>query len=209
MLKKSFYSIFVLMFLVGAYTVSSVSVAYASDDERTLTLPAPDKKGGMPLMQAIEARRSIRSLSTDKLSDQELSNLLWATYGVSHESGKRTIPTARNQQKMKLYVGMNGFLWIYDAVTHAIHKISPADLSDISKGSVLLIMADESGDEKADLYGSLHAGSAYQNAGLYCASAGLGNVVHIGGADKIQEMLAPFLPSKYTVRILQSVGKVK
>ncbi len=205
--KKMFYTTLVMFFLAFAGIFTSQS--YATEDERTLTLPAPDKKGGMPLMQAIAQRKSSRSLSDAALSNQELSNMLWAAYGVSRDDGKRTIPTARNQQKMNLYVGMKGHIWIYDAAQHALHKITPADLGGIMKGSVLLIMADESGDAKTTLYGSLHAGSSYQNVGLYCASVGLGNVVHIGGADKVQEMLAPYLPSKYTVRILQSVGKVK
>lgn len=31
--------------------------------------------------------------------------------------------------------------------------------------------------EKPNKYAGMHAGSAYQNVGLYCASAGLNNVV--------------------------------
>ncbi len=205
--KKLYYTVFVFLFVAfGLITNAPVN---AQEDERTLTLKAPDKKGGMPLMQALAQRKSSRNFSDTPLSDQELSNLIWAAYGINRDDGKRTIPTARNQQKMNLYVGFKDHVWIYDPQNHALQKMGPADLKGIMKGSVLLIMAEEGGDEKSNHYGNLHAGSIYQNVGLYCASAGLGNLVHINGADKVQEIIAPFLPSKYTVRILQSVGKIK
>ena len=41
-------------------------------------LPAPAKEGGMPLMQALALRRSTRAISTKKLPEQVLSDLLWA-----------------------------------------------------------------------------------------------------------------------------------
>ena len=54
------------------------SAGSAADGAR-MDLPAPDKKGGMPLMQALAERRSTKSGYTGApLSAQELSNLLWA-----------------------------------------------------------------------------------------------------------------------------------
>ena len=55
-------------------------------------------------MEAIAARRSGRTFDTKMLSDQVLADLLWATWGISSEDGKRVVPTARNRQDIDLYV---------------------------------------------------------------------------------------------------------
>ncbi len=183
------------------------SYANEESDERSITLPAPDKKGGMPLMQALAERKSTRTLGNTPLSDQELSNMLWAAFGMNRD-GKRTVPTAHNKQNVAIYVYMKGFIWIYDAESNAVHKLVETDLAGAGKGAATLIITAE-GDAKTDAYGNMHAGSIYQDVGLYCASAGLGNVVHASGVDKVQEILAPYLPTAYTVRILQSVGQMK
>ncbi len=197
---------FVFMALFCATPTSGFS--NEAEDVRTIELPAPDKTGGMPLMKALAERQSTRSLSDVALSEQETSDILWAAFGMNRKDGKRTIPTARNKQNVALYAYTQGHIWIYDAEANAMHKLIPVDLADVSKGSLMLIYTAE-GDAKTDAYGNMHAGSMYQNVGLYCASAGLGNVVHRSGGDKVQEALAPYLPSAYTVRILQSVGKMK
>ena len=71
----------------------------SSADGARMDLPAPDKKGGMPLMQALAERHSSKSGYTGApLSAQELSNLLWATWGVNRPDGRRTAPSAMNRQ---------------------------------------------------------------------------------------------------------------
>ncbi len=197
-----------LMFLAfGALSLPSQALATEESDERSISLPAPDTKGGAPLMQALAARKSTRSLGTATLSEQDLSNLLWAAFGLNRED-KRTIPTAKNKQNVSMYVYMKGHIWIYDAQSNAVHKLIESDLAGVSKGALTLIITAE-GDAKTDAYGNMHAGSIYQNVGLYCASAGLGNLVHATGSDKVQEIIAPYLPTAFTVRVLQSVGQIK
>jgi hypothetical protein len=50
----------------------------------------------------------------------------------------------------------------------------------------------------------MHLGSLYQNAGLYCASAGLANVVKANGKDALKGKLP--LPKNYEVFIIHSIG---
>ncbi|GAG37474.1 unnamed protein product, partial [marine sediment metagenome] len=75
-------------------------VAFAEQDEdqpQAVTLLKPTTQGGMPLMQALNARQSSRKFSDRKLPDQVLSDLLWAAWGVNRpDSGKRTAPSAMN-----------------------------------------------------------------------------------------------------------------
>ena len=68
---------------------------------------------------------------------------------------------------------------------------------------LFLIYAAPDDDEAA----GLHIGSLYQNAGLYCASAQLGSVVKLTGADEADDLLA--LPNGYEVLIVQPVGHPK
>ena len=53
-----------------------------------IALPAPDKTGGMPLMEALSKRATARSFDTASITPQELSDLLWASFGVNRPDGK-------------------------------------------------------------------------------------------------------------------------
>ncbi len=205
---KKFLTMCCLCMAFSSFSLPAQSIANEQSDERSISLPAPDTKGNVTLMQALAERKSTRSLGEEELSQQEISNILWAAFGTNRKDGKRTMPTAHNKQNVALYVFMKGFIWIYDAESNAIHKLIETDLAGASKGAMTLIITAE-GDAKTDYYGNMHTGSLYQNVGLYCATAGLGNLVHASGVDKAQEIIAPYLPSAYTVRILQSIGKIK
>ena len=69
-----------------------------------IRLPAPQKKGGMSLMEALNSRKTIRKYQDKELSLQQISNLLWAACGVNRPDGKRTAPTAVNAQEITLFV---------------------------------------------------------------------------------------------------------
>ena len=92
-------------------------------------LPAPQTTGGMPLMQALKARHSTREFSSRKLPLQELSNLLWAAFGVNRPaSGKRTAPSAMNWQETDIYVATADGLYVYDA---GGNKLDPVLAEDV------------------------------------------------------------------------------
>ena len=65
-----------LIFLFG----NSLFLTISSQD---ISLPAPDRTGGKPLMQALNERQSIRTFTKDSLTQQQLSDLLWAGWGIS------------------------------------------------------------------------------------------------------------------------------
>lgn len=73
-------------------------------------LPAPVVAGGKPLMETIGERKTIREFKAQNVDDQTLSEILWVAFGISHD-GKRTIPTAMNQQNLKVYVVRNDGAW--------------------------------------------------------------------------------------------------
>ena len=88
-----------------------------------IKLPAPVKSGGKPLMTALSQRVSSRSFSKKELSLQQISNLLWAAFGINRPDGKRTAPTARNSQEFDIYVAMKKGLYVYDPKANSLMLI--------------------------------------------------------------------------------------
>lgn len=162
-------------------------------------LPPAQTTGGMPLMEALAQRKSTRHFDTRPVDRQTLANLLWATYGVNRPDGRRTVPTARNQQRLALYVAMADGIWKYEG-DHSLTRVSNADMRAPMGGGTLLLIYAAPEERWADM----HVGSMYQNAGLFCASAGLGNVVRAQGVPPLDGVLP--LPEGYTVHMVQAVG---
>ena len=81
-----------------------------------IQLPEPRTTGGMPLMDAIKARHSTRKYSTTPISLQELSDVLWAAFGLTreyagtgiHTTGSHAAPAAHNWQEVDLLRGHEG-----------------------------------------------------------------------------------------------------
>lgn len=202
-MKKSlilpFFCICFAIISIVVFPVNNSSAA-ANTDKITV-LPEPDKTGGKTLMESLSLRKSDRSIDSRALSQQELSNLLWATWGANRSDGKRTAPTARNSQKVEVYAVLESGVWLYDGIKNELKLALDKDARNkYSPAGVTLLYAVPSNDS----YGLMHAGSLYQNAGLYCASAGLANVVKASGKDALKGELK--LPSGYEIVIIQSIG---
>ncbi|MDR2891780.1 MAG: nitroreductase family protein [Deltaproteobacteria bacterium] len=164
-------------------------------------LPAPDKSGGVPLMQALAERQSNRSFNDAKLiDDQTLSNLLWATWGVNRPNGKHTAPTGRDRQKLAVYAALPDGIWFYNAKEHSLELVVAGDRRE-DLGDAPLVLLYSAGDSE---WGPMEIGALYQNAGLFCASAGLSNVVKAQHLSDAREILP--LPKGYSIIITQSVG---
>lgn len=64
------------------------------DTATSISLPPPEKHGGLPLMEALAKRQSSRDFAPDPLPMQLLSSLLWAAYGMNRTDDGRTSPSA-------------------------------------------------------------------------------------------------------------------
>lgn len=181
-----------------------VNAASVDTDAPRMELPAPDKTGGMPLMQAFAQRHSTKKgYSGAPLPAQQLSDLLWATWGVNREDGRRTAPSALNRQEVQVFVALENGVWRYEPA-HALVKVLDGDWrSKLGGGSLVLLFAAPTENK----WSGMHVGSLYQNAGLFCASAGLGNYVHASNASALDGKLP--LPEGWSVLIAQTVGIVQ
>ncbi len=174
-------------------------------------LPAPERTGGMPLMDALNKRQSIRSFQNKDLSIQQLSNLLWAANGFNRDD-KRTAPTANNRQELELYVTTQKALYFYDARNHLLREVKKGDFRGatgaqdfVSKVALNLIFVVDMQKASGREYAFTGCGFVSQNIYLYCASEGLGSVVRgMFDKDKLHALLG--LEATQEVLLTQSVG---
>jgi len=169
----------------------------------SMELPAPSKTGGMPLMQALAERHSTKKgFNGAALTPQQLSDLLWATWGVNRSDGRHTAPTAMNRQDVRVYVALENGVWLYDAAQTLTKALDGDWRGKMGGGSLTLLYAAPT----ANPWAPMHVGSLYQNAGLFCASAGLGSYVHASGLQALAGKLP--LPEGWRVYIVQTVGSL-
>lgn len=193
--------------LLSSLFLSVLFVAQNVYALETKQLPAPRTDGGKPLMEALKERKTSRSFSDRPLEEQVLSDMLWAAFGINRPAeGKRTAPTALNKQNIDIYVLDAAGVWRYDAKTNTLAAVMQKDLRPVmdsqpfaAKAPVTLLYIAEN-----DVTSGMHAGSLYQNVGLFCASAGLNNVVRRMDKDKLTQALS--LPAGKEVIVSQSVG---
>ena len=203
---------------VGVLMMSMMGTGLAQDTG-AIKLPPPETAGGMPLMQALQARHSARAFGSQPLPPQVLSNLLWAANGVSRpDTGQRTAPSAHDWREIDVYVTTADGAYRYDPPTHTMMRVAAGDLRPrtgvqdfVETAAVNLVyvadldrMSGASAEDKA-FYSAADAGFIAQNVYLYCASAGLAVVVR-GLLDR--EVLGAALGLKKHQRIIlaQSVG---
>ena len=194
-------AVFTMSILTG---ITSISQAAES-----MELPAPDKKGGIPLMQAIDTRESSRDFSAEALDEQTLSEILWAASGINAK-GTLTIPTSRNSQNLKIYALTATGTWLYNPQKHQLELVFKDDIRAIfaKQGYVKdapLTLVYVGSDKNTS---PLHAGSSYQNVGLYAASKKLGAVVR-GFYDEDTAKKAMKLKGDDFIIISQTIGKIK
>ena len=195
-MNKNIFAVLALSILINNAPASAAE---------TQKLPAP-LISGKPLMETLAARRTEREFSPREIDAQTLSEILWSAWGISH-GDKRTVPTSQNKQNLKVYVAKADGTWLYNAKDNRLKQISPQDLrpllakQDFVKTAPLTLIFAGSDSKNTPM----HAGSAYQNVGLYCASKGLSNVVR-GYLDREAVEQALKLPPEEKVVITQTIG---
>lgn len=159
--------------------------------ETAIQLNKPDFSNDATLMNALLERQTNRSFSSQELSWQQLSDILWAANGVNRpDNGKRTAPSARNAQEIDIYAFTASGVFFYDAENHQLKRISDKDSrqmvydrGDFHKAPLILVYVGnfdkmQGFDEDArNFYSATDVGFVSQNVYLYCATQGLSTVV--------------------------------
>ena len=176
-------------------------------------LPAPQTTGGMPLMQAMQERKSMRDIDpASTVTRQDLSNMLWAAWGITHE-GKRTIATAMNRQELVLYVITATEISRYSAEDNTLTVVNTGDFRDIQArqdwaktAPVNIALVVNTDKQKKDEFQNYTAGAASHAIYLYCASAGLKTTVR-AMLDNEEVEKAMKLGENERLLYIQTVGR--
>ena len=191
------------------------------DSAETIALPPPDKRGGLPLMEALARRRSSREFAPDALPLPLLSSLLWAAYGSNRADGGRTAPSALNAQEINVFVALPSGAYRFDASAHALRLVAAKDLRRVTGYQDfvdeapldLVYVADHArmgmvpvGQRES--YASAAAGAIAQNVYLFAASSGLATVIR-AWIDRAAIADALGLTHDQQVLLSQTVGYPK
>ena len=152
------------------------------------TLPQPDMNINVSITEAMQKRRSYRDYQADKpISDQQISNLLWAACGINNpERGLLTIPTATNAQDIKAYLCTEKGVSLYNPKANTLTEVTKKDIRPIlcerqtamAVAPVFILLVSDLSKFRgnAEHYGAMDAGYASQNICLMCAALGLKTV---------------------------------
>lgn len=190
--------------------IISLMVSFSINAE---VLPEPQTTGGKPLMQVMNERKSSRDYQENQMvTKQDLSNMLWAAWGITHD-GKRTIATAMNRQELVLYVVTPTEVSRYNPEANTLTVVNTGDFRKYSTMQDfaaiapinIVLVVDTSKQSKPEFQGYT-AGAASQNIYLYCAQAGLKSVVRAGfDVENLPQVLK--LSSNERIMFVQTVGK--
>jgi len=183
-----------------------------------IVLSAPERQGGMPVLEALAQRCSAREFAPEPLPLQVLSTLLWAAFGVNRPDGGRTAPSAINAQEIEVFVALPSGAYRYDAAGNTLQLVAGHDVRRVTGYQDfvdeapldLIYVADHDRLRmvpvaQRDSYSSAAAGAIAQNVYLYAASAGLATVIR-GWIDRDAIADALGLTHDQAVLFAQTVG---
>lgn len=98
-----------------------------------IELVKPEMDGGKSVLASLKVRQTNRNIKPEPLTPQELSNLMWAAFGINRDQlrgGKtgRTAASASNSQEIDLYVALPEGVYLYDATGHKLMPVVAGDL---------------------------------------------------------------------------------
>lgn len=183
-----------------------------------IKLPRP-KLGEVLLSSAVSMRRSCRDGYGNSISLQDLSNILWCANGTNAigEDGRlwRTVPSARNQQEIDLYVISEDGVYSYDYERNRLIEVIDKDIRTkvakqefVGKSSYIICLVANYAKMKSYKwwqfikryrYACIDTGYVSQNIYLYCAAYKL-RTVAVGMIKK--KRIKRYLHLKYAQPML-------
>lgn len=135
------HSIFGLIFLLCLGACNAGSQQETSSLPK-IKLPVPDFTGKMSVEAALKARRSVRTFADAPITLREISQLLWAAYGITQpmpagpaflRGGKRTAPSAGALYPLEIYLvvtkisGVPAGIYYYNSENHLLETIQSGE----------------------------------------------------------------------------------
>jgi SagB-type dehydrogenase family enzyme len=194
----------------------------------TIALPPPRTAGTVSLEETLRQRHSVRDFLRTPMALADVSQLLWAAQGVTHDEG-RTAPSAGALYPLELYLvagevrDLPAGLYRYVPDRHRLEAIRLGDLradlaaatrhQDWLKDSAAILVFAAVEERTTGKYGPrgiryihLEAGHAAQNALLQAVALGLGGTP-VGAFDDERAAQVLGLPREEEVLYFVPVGK--
>ncbi len=124
-LRAVFFAAAVLVFAAAA----TLSLAQAGREGKQSALARPQVSGGMPLVEALSSRRSIRQFADAAVNEAEIGQLCWAAQGITEpQRGLRTAPSAGALYPIELYLVTAAGVTHYRPQGHALEPHMAGDV---------------------------------------------------------------------------------
>ena len=172
------------------------------------SLPSPSDVD-MVLEESIFRRMSVREFTTEPVTDEELSTILWAAYGL-RDDGKRTVSAIDGIHAAVIYVLKEDAAYTYDALNHSLALYKEGDYRDIVgwqySAPIQLGLCWDT--DKTDIYfAGVELGEIGQNIQFIANALDLGTVVTAQGPDSAIEPLG--LPDNEKGMVVMPLGHPK
>ncbi len=213
-----------------AFALLAGATTGRAQELQPIELVKPQTDGGKSVLAALWERKTIRNISPEKLTPQDLSNLLWAAFGVNRPKGPfetpgRTAASASNSQEIDLYVALPKGVYLYQAIPHRLSPVVAGDfrarsgrraaatapvnifyVADIAKYAKAPFQEPGLKDSEVQKsYYYVATGLIAQNVYLYAASQGL--AAHFHNCDKQNTAMEFKLRPEQRVLFAQTVGR--
>jgi len=199
------------------------------EDEVIIELPEPRHFSGVSIEEALLKRRSTRDYTHDPLTLQEVSQLIWATQGITDPRGFRTAPSAGALYPLEIYVVVGDVenlaegVYKYNPHKHELLKVldgnkrselakAALDQAWVKEAAIDIVIAAvyerttvKYGD-RGIRYVHMEAGHAAQNLCLQATALDLG-IVTVGAFydEQVKEVLS--LPGKEKPLYVIPIGR--
>lgn len=193
-------------------------------------LPKPSLTGKKSVEEAIKARRTIRHFKAKALKLEQLSQILWAAYGVTANDLYKSVPSAGALYPLDIWVavGKNGVegleagVYQYIPKAHRLTQVKAGEVRDdiaraslyqswMAEAPVIFIITGEyerctrKYGERGIPYTYIEAGHAGQNVFLQAGALGLGaGIVGAFHNDVVRQVLG--ISKGYDPILIMPVG---
>jgi len=191
-----------------------------------IKLPAPKYTGKISLEEALARRRSERSFHPNQLTNEQISQLLWAAQGITDPQwGFRAAPSAGSCYPLEIYLVNHKGVYNYIPQSHSLKQILKEDKRPslsraalgqnfISEAPVNIVITavfertEEKYGQRAGRYVYMEAGHAAENIALMGVALGLGSVTVGAFWDDVVKSILD-LPAEQEPIYIIPVGYVK